>query len=713
MKAEKRQRRLSALIFGAIAAFGGIGCMVTGLRFDGISMVTVAIVCVLTAAVCAATAGRKLFPVVPAVLVFACLWLWQKGTLALSTEALLNHISHLYDLGYGWGVIRWSKEAVSADMAQLALCLLGALIALGVSWSFLRCKGIWLTALLVSVPVIPCMLLTDTVPSARYVFVQLLCLVLLLLIRLARKQGQDTALLKLLALPVAAAVWILFVCMPQEEYTALEPVDTVIGRVQAFFTDSSKEAPQTPVRQESDWVNLASVGPKSDRQTAVMEVLAQQTGYLYLKGAAYDTYQGTWWDCQGAAAALPQHTGRILSARITTKAIHDVLYLPYGAYSIASADLPDALVEENGRVKNAGPWHSYTVRYYDLPTYDANWQIPVNNVPQQFTQLPRDTLAAAKDYLAREGLDLAAVSAQAVWSKAQAIVEHVSQSAYYSLQTQKMPSDSDDFAMWFLEESDTGYCVHFASAATVLLRAAGIPARYVAGYLVNARDSHIAEVTESNAHAWVECYIGNVGWVPLEPTPGNGVANTASGEATEPTQTTESPETTAPTEATPTASTDAPQTLPTDTEDAQNVPSQSSPQPSEGTSNIGGADGPTEKPREMPGWLKWAIGALCAACAVIGQWRLRVKLRMQQRSRGRRNAQALSRWQEVRLHCRVRREEPDSRLYELAQKARFSHHTVTREELQEFDAWLTASIDAIRHLPFWKKLLVTILYALY
>lgn len=45
-----------------------------------------------------------------------------------------------------------------------------------------------------------------------------------------------------------------------------------------------------------------------------------------------------------------------------------------------------------------------------------------------------------------------------------------------------------DFVSYFLQEQKEGYCAHFASAATLLLRSYGIPARYVEGYAVSVSD---------------------------------------------------------------------------------------------------------------------------------------------------------------------------------------------------------------------------------
>lgn len=73
-------------------------------------------------------------------------------------------------------------------------------------------------------------------------------------------------------------------------------------------------------------------------------------------------------------------------------------------------------------------------------------------------------------------------------------------------------------ARWLIEESDGGYCVHFATAAVVLLRAAGIPARFVTGYVVNVQAGLRKTVTGQDAHAWAEYWDGET-WRILEATP--------------------------------------------------------------------------------------------------------------------------------------------------------------------------------------------------
>jgi transglutaminase-like putative cysteine protease len=72
----------------------------------------------------------------------------------------------------------------------------------------------------------------------------------------------------------------------------------------------------------------------------------------------------------------------------------------------------------------------------------------------------------------------------------------------------------------FLFETRRGFCEHYASAFTVLMRAAGIPARVVTGYLggeVNPVGEYIL-VRQADAHAWVEIWLKDTGWVRVDPT---------------------------------------------------------------------------------------------------------------------------------------------------------------------------------------------------
>lgn len=91
-----------------------------------------------------------------------------------------------------------------------------------------------------------------------------------------------------------------------------------------------------------------------------------------------------------------------------------------------------------------------------------------------------------------------------------------------------------DFVYDFLEIGKAGYSVHYASAACMMFRYYGIPARYVEGYLITPDDAASMKpgeeyaLDDTHAHAWVEYYQDGVGWLPFEVTPSYiGIMHTA------------------------------------------------------------------------------------------------------------------------------------------------------------------------------------------
>jgi transglutaminase-like putative cysteine protease len=87
----------------------------------------------------------------------------------------------------------------------------------------------------------------------------------------------------------------------------------------------------------------------------------------------------------------------------------------------------------------------------------------------------------------------------------------------YTLAPPELAGDPVD---QFLFETRSGFCEHYASSFTVLMRAAGIPSRVVTGYLggeLNPVDGYLV-VRQSEAHAWSEVWIAGAGWVRVDPT---------------------------------------------------------------------------------------------------------------------------------------------------------------------------------------------------
>ncbi|MBE3593189.1 MAG: transglutaminase domain-containing protein [Thermoanaerobacter sp.] len=106
-----------------------------------------------------------------------------------------------------------------------------------------------------------------------------------------------------------------------------------------------------------------------------------------------------------------------------------------------------------------------------------------------------------------------------LYDKVKAVEEYLRQYPY-SLDVPPTPSDRD-FVDYFLFDLKKGYCSYYATAMVIMLRTIGIPARYVVGFrmpLVPSDDGKY-RITAANAHAWVEVYFDDYGWITFEPTP--------------------------------------------------------------------------------------------------------------------------------------------------------------------------------------------------
>lgn len=695
MKAEKWQSMAWAAGIGFVIALGGAGCVYTGMWLADVVFWQVAAGCALSAVVFAVCARVRLtlIPLCGGALLTG--YLWQNGVLNRSVERLLYQISSLYDKGYGWGVIRWSTAGVPSGNATLALGLCAAVIAGLVAWTVAGKRRSLLAGAVSFLPLGVCVVLTDTVPHAGYLFVLFLGVVLLLLTQTVRRKDphRGNTLSAMLALPVALALGVLFLAIPQEGYTRQEGANSLEQWIEELF-DLGPEDSRLPSRPaylgmdgdtDTRYVNLETVGPREELNTVVMKVTAQETATLYLRGNACDVYSGTAWTA--TEGLWPRDTQYHIPAdAISQKAAlefrktHEVRYFTYN---------PKELVMIGGRVRN-----DVADRAYEITYYKAGSEIPVHAAPLSteertelatYLRLPRETAERAARILQGIG----GLDSSDTFRYAQGIAQYVKNSAQYDLETERMPKGETDFALWFLENGDTGYCTHFASAAAVLLRAAGIPARYVTGYLVNAKADQGVTVRLKDAHAWVECYINGYGWIPLEATPTVGNTDTEQEE-------------TAPEESSQAAT-------------QPNEPSGSE-EPSQQPSDSQTQTTPTEPEEPAVSPKKNGLGlllVLVAVLVVITQWRLRVELKWRRQHKGKANAQALARWREAELIGKLLKQPPDRGIHALAQKAKFSQHTLTAGELRQMDCWLSTGRKQLRKKPVWNQLLYTLILAIY
>ena len=278
----------------------------------------------------------------------------------------------------------------------------------------------------------------------------------------------------------------------------------------------------------------------------------------------------------------------------------------------------------------------------------------------------------------------------------QQIANTLAAQCVYTLTPPALPA-GEDFVEFFLLESRQGYCVHFATAATALLRAMGIPARYAEGYAVPAGEEGWVDVPDYNAHAWVEVYFGGAGWIPFEVTPAGPDSPAATFNARPQEQGAAPTATPAPTPS------PTPQPVPTPEAQAPTAPSAA---PQASASPLPGEAG-AEGERAGPwGWIAagaTALGLLLLAGAVLLRHKLVLKFRQERFHQPNRNKAALEAYaflQRVHKTAKAALHGWDDtippQLEELALKARFSQHTLTQEELEPFLEELDKALSLLR-----------------
>jgi transglutaminase-like putative cysteine protease len=168
---------------------------------------------------------------------------------------------------------------------------------------------------------------------------------------------------------------------------------------------------------------------------------------------------------------------------------------------------------------------------YEYPTFSIdklNAAPPVQDegLKKRYTQLPESVPKRVRD-LAKQIVK----GKQTQYEQVKAIEQYFHMNGYvYETNDVAIPGEKDDYVDQFLFETKKGYCDNFSTSMVVLLRSLGIPARWVKGYtsgqliegatLGEEEGKNVYQVTNKDAHSWVEVYFSGIGWVPFEPTQG-------------------------------------------------------------------------------------------------------------------------------------------------------------------------------------------------
>ncbi|MGE0274910.1 MAG: DUF3488 and DUF4129 domain-containing transglutaminase family protein [Nitrospiraceae bacterium] len=290
-------------------------------------------------------------------------------------------------------------------------------------------------------------------------------------------------------------------------------------------------------------VDLGMMGSVKQDPSIVMRVelaegAPQTNGPLYLRGMTYDRYNGTSWTnnlinrrsltekpqglftARADAGRSPIPASQEVEQHILLEALDiSVLFAVPQALTIAGdfvtvqSDAAGVLYvpfPSSGRIQYRVRSRAPLIHPTDVATAGLHYP---EFIQRQYLQLPALSPAIAR--LAQDVIRSGRTPHESVLL----IKRHLLENYRYSLDMEsgRSPHPLEDF----LFTRKTGYCEHYASAMVVMLRSIGIPARLVTGFLASEWNQfgRYYTVRQRDAHAWVEVYFPNSGWITFDPTP--------------------------------------------------------------------------------------------------------------------------------------------------------------------------------------------------
>lgn len=553
----------------------------------------------------------------------------QSGALYKSFGGLLFRLSQAYNLVYGWPVL--GKQS-SADLVLLAH---SALVALFVTGAVVKRKSTAMAIVLSALPLLCCAFMAESGPEPVWLGLWLLGIGLLLL---TGKLELDR-FMPAIAASLAVLSVVLMVLLPQSgQEKPRELAQSITGYLEDIGIGA---APGKGVKTDGGAVQLSKLGSRRESFNLVMTVTSDRGGTVYLRGCAYDTYYRNNWTnlvvrdpLYWPDESLLESVGQV---QIHTENAMDMRYFPYYF---------EGIDQVNRGINNFGGTKDYA---YEVLALKQKPQSQTCLPEDAHTQLPTVTERWAEGVLAQLLTEDMTDS-----QKIAAITSYVRSCAKYNLYVDRMPADEQDFVVWFAESAGKGYCIHFATTAAVLLRAADIPARYVTGYMVQTKAGVPTQVYGKDAHAWVECFLDGVGWVTVEATPG----------------------------ATPSAQ----------TQKEEEKQEQGSPEP-----------------------VLYISAAVFVAtlAGFLLQWRVRVWLRRRKRRNGPARDRLLACYGQMDQMLQLMGQTPPNELTELAQWAKFSPHPVDEQALAQMEQAYKQTRKRLKKESLMKKLHYRLILGLY
>lgn len=623
-------------------------------------------------------------------------------TVLFSLEALLSQVNYTVNcvleiysryLPCPTSVVFSSTKSVSAEYLFV---LLSFLLCDAFVNSLVRMRKIFPIVMLSLLVLVPCFIIVDTLPLFVPLVVSVSLLFALYITSFVRRKNPAQSGAVMLGATAVILIISIIICyiFPIENYKRYDWQDKLLNYAENITGLKGGQNFDSKISSVGNFIDdtedLTKLGKLEQQGRKVMRILTDKGGTMYLKGVSYANYSDNKWSIltDEQNESRPQDYNSFTMAKndsekssslsIITENGENIMYTPYFTKEIPT----DFEAVSDVLVKNKYKYISYELSY--LP-YSEN-EVYYSSVTSSYydykdfvydtcTQLPKETREKLIEigeqhgiYLPRVGGDENEDSSLYGYKTnaqfAELVKDFVSSVGYYSLDAEIMP-EGEDFPVWFLTEAKSGYCVHYAAAAAAMLRAYGVPTRYVTGYLVNANAGEWTVVTSDNAHAWVEYFDDEMGcWIPLEATPpsfvpAQNVSNTDETKATQNTLQTEPLTTVA-------------QSATKVTENTPEMPSVTNNNPNKENNSFGA----------IQIVLSVIILLLLLIAVVLIRRKILLSIRQKHFSKGRNNSRAIYIYRHIESLGRFSNNVIPDEIKEIALKARFSSHTISIDELK-------------------------------
>jgi len=269
-------------------------------------------------------------------------------------------------------------------------------------------------------------------------------------------------------------------------------------------------------------------------------------GDNHLRGLSFDTYdRGTWGpsslerayernletrDISPLEASNEQRRGvRDQTTASFTRLVNDnpLVYAPLSSLAVDTGEATRVeWAQASGgpiRTNERAPYEYLTTLSESRPDFQGPLAVPIT-VPERkrCLAIPPTLAPAAAPGVARIAQRIfKGIPPGKTRARIDAVERYLITNHQYSL---TFTPTTPDPVIGFLQERKNAHCEYFATAATLLLRMGGVPARYVTGYLAHENEGEGRTIVrQRDAHAWAEAWVGGAaGWVIVEATPGDG-----------------------------------------------------------------------------------------------------------------------------------------------------------------------------------------------